>query len=118
MLENVAELGAVQLGVGRHRGQPGVPDAVEQFEIMRRVPGGDGDAVAGRKTELVAQAGGEPARPLGELRKARHDSRAGRDRRQRAVFEARGFKRQSEVHTPPRSSSGYAPALSQPKRIG
>ena len=36
MLEDVAELGAVQLGIGRHRGEPGVPDRVERLEIVRR----------------------------------------------------------------------------------
>ena len=33
MFENITELGAVQLGIGRHRGKSGVPDAEQQFDI-------------------------------------------------------------------------------------
>ena len=55
------------MGVGRHRGKPGVPDAVEQFEIGRRILGGDGDAIAGLELEAITQAAGEPRRARGEL---------------------------------------------------
>ena len=67
MLQNVAELGAVQLGVGRHRGEAGVPDAVEHFEIVGRVLGDDGDAVAGLEAELLAQGAGKPRGALGQF---------------------------------------------------
>ena len=59
LLEDVAKLGAVQLGVGRHRGEPGVPDRIERLDIVRAVLGDDGDAVAGLEAE-AAQRAGEP----------------------------------------------------------
>ena len=54
MLEDEAELAAMQLGVRRHRGKPGVPDAVHQGEIIDRVLGRDGDAIAGLKRAALA----------------------------------------------------------------
>ncbi len=48
MIEDVAELLAVQLGVDRHGEEPGMPDREERLEIFRPVGHGDGDALAGR----------------------------------------------------------------------
>ena len=47
MFEDVAELGAVQLGVRRHRGETRVPDAEQDFHIFGTVARDDGDAVTG-----------------------------------------------------------------------
>ena len=47
MLNDVAELTAVQLGVGRHRGKPAVPDAVNRLDVFDAVLGNDRDTVAG-----------------------------------------------------------------------
>ena len=69
MLENVTEFGAVQLGIGGHRGEPRVPDAVDQFEICGRVLGDDGDAVAGRESESLAQRAREPRCARGQARR-------------------------------------------------
>ena len=66
MFEDVAELGAVQLGVGRHRGKTGVPDAEQQVEIVLRILGGDGDALAGREPEALAQGAGQPRGAAGQ----------------------------------------------------
>ncbi len=56
MFEDKPKLGAVQLGVGRHRGKTGMPDAVEQFEITVRILGGDGDPFAGRELKRSRKA--------------------------------------------------------------
>jgi hypothetical protein len=37
LFEDVAKLGAVQLGVDRHRGKTGVPYRVKCFEVVRAV---------------------------------------------------------------------------------
>ena len=69
MFEDKAELGAVQLGIGRHRGKPGVPDAEQQFDIVVRILGDDGDALAGLELEPIAQRAGKPRGAAGELRR-------------------------------------------------
>ena len=98
MLQDVAELGAVQLGIGRHGGEPGVPDAVEQFEIVGRILGGDGDAVAGRKPEPLAQRAGQPRGARGKFAVGRNDARARCRRRQRRMTETGAIKPEREVH--------------------
>ena len=118
MLENVAELGAVQLGVGRHRGKPGVPDAVEQLEIVRRILGDDGDAVAGREPEPLAQGAGQPRRALGQFAVARDDARARRRRRQRRMAETGASSHRRDIHARASAPETLSTALSQPKRIG
>jgi len=35
MIQNVSKLGAMQFGIGRHRGEASVPDTVEQRDIVR-----------------------------------------------------------------------------------
>ena len=67
MIENVTELGAVQLGVRRHHGKTGVPDAEQQFEIVRGILGGDGDALTGRELEALAQGAGKPRGAAGQF---------------------------------------------------
>ena len=81
MLEDKTQLRAVQLGIGRHRGEPGVPDAVKQFEIMLRIFGGDGDTVAGHKMKFIAQGAGKPRGACRELAIGRDHARTGRGRR-------------------------------------
>ena len=99
MFENVAELGAMQLGVGRHRGKAGVPDAVEQFEIGRRILGGDGDAVAGFKSAALAQGAGQPRGAFRQLAVGRDHARAGRRGSGHAgMTESGAFKPRRDVH--------------------
>jgi hypothetical protein len=100
MPENVAELRTMQLGIGRHRREAGMPDGVKRFEIIRAVLGGDGDAVAGRKLERFSQGSGQPRHPGGERRVIAHDQRADRERRQRGVTLSRAFKPQRDIHDP------------------
>ena len=54
MLQNVAELAAVQFGVGRHCGQPRMPDAEHQLHIVGAVLRRDGDALARLQAEALA----------------------------------------------------------------
>ena len=103
MFEDVAELGAVQLGIGRHRGEAGVPDAEEQFEISRRILGDDRDAVAGREPEALAQGAGQPRGARRQFAVSRDHARAGRRRRQRGVAETGALKPQGDVHARPRT---------------
>ncbi len=70
MLEDVPEFGAVQLGIGRHGHQTGVPDAVEQFEIVMRILGGNSDALAGDETKAAAQGAGKLSRAAGKFRRS------------------------------------------------
>ena len=55
MLQNVAELAAVQFGVGRHRGEPRMPDAEHELDIIGAVLRRDGDALARLQAEALAQ---------------------------------------------------------------
>jgi hypothetical protein len=66
VLEDVGELEPVQLGIGGHGREAGMPDAVHDIEIVGRVLGDDGDAVAGLQTELAAQRAREAGDALGE----------------------------------------------------
>jgi hypothetical protein len=59
VLEDVAELGAVQLGVGGHGRETRMPDRVHRFEIFDAVPRDDGDAVARVEPQPRAQRGSE-----------------------------------------------------------
>ncbi len=117
LLQDVAELGAVQLGIGRHRGEPCVPDAVKQFEIMMRILGGDGDPLAGRQAELLAQGAGQPRGACRQLSVGCDHARAGRRRRPRRVTESGAGKPRRDVHDRA-AVRCQTTALSQPKRIG
>src|SRR5260370_21147360 len=79
MLENITEFRCGQLGIGRHGGEPGMPDGVEHIEIINAILRGDDDPIAGRKVKLVAQRSGKSG---GALRKlaitARHAIAAAR----------------------------------------
>ena len=55
VLQNVAELAAVQFCVGRHRGEPRMPDAEHELDIIGAVLRRDGDTLAGLQAEALAQ---------------------------------------------------------------
>jgi hypothetical protein len=97
LLEDVAEFGAVQLGVGRHRGQSRVPDRVQHFDIVRTVPGDDGDAVAGVQAE-TAERTGEPRHPAGHVAVVAQHPRAKPKRRAPWIVFTRAFKEEREIH--------------------
>ena len=67
MLEDVAELGPVQLRIDRHRGKAGEPDAVQDLEILGRVLRDNRDPVARCQADRVAQGAGEEEKPLLKL---------------------------------------------------
>ena len=56
VLEDVADLVAVESGVDRHGNEAGVPDREQCLEILRPVAHHDGDAAARRQSEVVAKA--------------------------------------------------------------
>ncbi len=92
LLQDIAELGAMQLGVGGNGGEAGVPNAVQQREIVGRILGRDGDAVAGRKFEPAAQRAGQARGARGELAIGRNDAGARSRRRQRRMTESGAIK--------------------------
>ena len=55
VLQNVAELAAVQLGVGRDRGEPRMPDAEHELDIVGAILRRDGDTLARLQAEALAQ---------------------------------------------------------------
>ncbi len=67
MLEDVTELRSMQLGIGRHSGEPGMPDGVEHIEIINAILRGDDHPVAGRKVKLVAERSGKTGGALRQL---------------------------------------------------
>jgi len=92
LLQDKAELGAMQLGIGGNGGKTGMPDTVQQGEIVGRILGRDGDAVAGLEPQPVAQRAGQPRRARGELAIGR-DNLLPRGRcRQRRMAEAGALK--------------------------
>ncbi len=98
MFEDVTEFGTVQLGVGRYRGEAGIPDAVKQLEIVMRILGGDGDPLAGRKSKALAQGARKPRGAFRQLAVGRDHARAGSRRRPRRVAESGSFKPRRDVH--------------------
>src|SRR5262249_49905207 len=99
MLEDIAELGAVQLGIGRHSGEPHVPDAEQQFEIGRRILADDGDAVAGGELQSSAQAAGQARGALGQFAVACDDARTERCRRHVWMTKSRAIKPRRDIHS-------------------
>ncbi len=96
LFEDVAQLGAVQLGVGRHRGQARMPDRVQHFDIIRAVPGDDGDAITGVETER-AERTGEPRHPARRVAVAAQHPRAKPKRGAAWIVPARAFQKEREV---------------------
>ena len=106
LLQDVAELGTVQLGIGRHRGKTRVPDAVEQRDIVGRIFGRDDDAVAGLKSAFIAQRARQPRRARGQFAVGRNHTRAQSRRGPIRVTETGAIKPQREVHASPSSFRG------------
>ena len=65
MLEDVAELAAMQLGVRRHRREAAMPDAVDRLDIFDAVLRDDRHAIAGLQPE-PAERICEPRPALGQ----------------------------------------------------
>jgi hypothetical protein len=97
LFENVAKLGAVQLGVGRHRGEAGVPDRIEHFDIVRAVLRSDRDAVTRLETHSL-QCTGEARDTRGNFAVASQHPRAKTERRAFAVLPPRMFEIEREIH--------------------
>ena len=68
MLEDIVQLGSVQLGIGGDADQTRVPDAVERGHIIRLVARNDGDAIALRKMKPVAQGARDARGPSRQCR--------------------------------------------------
>ena len=110
VLEDVAKFAAVQFGVGRHRGQAGMPDAEHQLDIVRTILRGDGDPLAGRKPEALPQRSREPCRAAGDVAIISDDAGAEAERRPIAVAQSRAFEPERQVHgnLPPPSYAAAA----------
>ena len=103
MFQDEAGFAAVQLGVDRHRREPRMPDAEHQLDVLGRVLGDDGDAVACGETEPLPQRAGKPRGALCELTVIAVHAPAVPDRRPAAVAFARALepKRQIQDNSPP-----------------
>jgi hypothetical protein len=91
LFQDVAKLGAVQLGIGRHSGEAGMPDRIKHFEIVGAVRGGDGDALAGRQPEGVQRAG-KPRHAARHFAIAAQHARAKPERRPLRIVGGDAFK--------------------------
>jgi hypothetical protein len=98
MLEDVAELGTVQLGVGGHGRETRMPDRVHRLEIFDAVPCDDGDAVARFQLQPRAQRGSEAPGAHGECSVVEDHAPAERGGGEARVALARTFKPQCDVH--------------------
>ena len=82
MLQNIAELAAVQLGIGRHRGEPRMPDAEHELDIVEAILRRDGNTLAGFQAEVRAQRRRQSRGASGDFAvtpdNARAQARAGR----------------------------------------
>src|ERR1700728_2208902 len=62
MVQDIAKLAAVKLGVRPHRGKSGVPDAEHQLDIVQAIPRGNGDVCAGLMSKFWPRHRREPRR--------------------------------------------------------
>jgi len=53
MLQDIAELRAMQLGICRHSAKAGVPDGVKDFEVIGRILCGDCHPIAGLQPKAL-----------------------------------------------------------------
>ena len=98
MLEDVGELGPVQLGIHRHRCKTGEPEAVEHLDVLGAVLRHDGDAVAGREDHSAPQAAGEPGRTARKFAVARHHPLATADGGSSGIGPAQPLEPEGDVH--------------------
>jgi hypothetical protein len=98
MLQDVAELGSMQLGVCRHRDQTGMPDAIEHVEIIHGVLRGDGDPLARLQAKAMPQCRGEPRCASCKLAIIACDPLAHYDRGQIGMAQSAALEPQREIH--------------------
>ena len=98
VLQDVAELGRVQLGVDRDRRKPGVPAGVEHLDERRAVDHGQRDPLAGAEAEALAQVPGQGRAPAGELAVGAPGRRAQGERRPVPVAGRASVQESGEVH--------------------
>ncbi len=113
MAEDVAELLAMQLGVDRHRHQPGMPDAEERLEIGGPVGHRDGDALARPIGGLARQHAGQRRGACGPLRVGRMHGFADRDRRTFGEASPVATEPGGEVHRPTPPGESMRPPRSR-----
>ncbi len=83
-----------------------MPAAEHQLDVLGRVLGDDGDAIASDKPERLPQRAGEPRRAPGELSVIAVHTPAISDRRPVAVAFARALEPKRQIQwRPPRSTS-------------
>ena len=97
LFENVAQLRAMQFGVGRHRGEARVPDGVHGFEIVGAVLRRDCDALAGCEPHRF-QRTGKPRDAGCNIAVAAQHARTQAERGTLRVFLACTLKPRSEIH--------------------
>ena len=97
LFEDVAKLGAVQLGIGRHGGEPRMPDRIKNLDIVRAILGGDGDAVA-RLEAKACQRAREPRGTARRLAVGSQHAGADAERRTLRIGEAGAIEPHGQVH--------------------
>src|SRR2546421_4823261 len=105
MLQNVAELTAMQLGVGRHGGEAGVPDAVDHLDILDAVLGNDRDAIARFEPEAM-QRTRKPRGALCQFSVTLNDAAPIADGGETRMAQPRARKPGSDIHTSTSSRGG------------
>ena len=98
MFEDVADLGAVQLGIDGHGGEARVPNPVERFEIAVAILCSDRDAVAGGKLATRVQRAAKPRDSRGERAIIEDHSLAQRRGRAGRMTLPRAFEPQCKIH--------------------
>src|SRR5437764_6735784 len=98
MLQDVAELGTMQLGVCRYRDQAGMPNAIEHVEIVDGVLRGDGDPLARLQAKAMPQCRGKPRCASCKLAVIACDPLAQSDRGQIGMAQSAALEPQREIH--------------------
>ena len=98
MFENVADLGAVQLGIDKHGGEARVPNPVKRFEISDAILCNNRDAVAGYEFTAGAQRAAEACGAGGERAIIEDHLVAETDGRTGRMAFPRTFEPQCKIH--------------------
>ena len=98
MLQDVAELRAVQLGICGHSHKAGMPGGIEDVEIINGIVRGNPDALTRLEAKAGAQCAGKPRDAPGKLSVAAHHPRAQADGRQTGMAQPCALEPQRQIH--------------------
>src|SRR6266851_6864958 len=99
MLQDVAELCSVQLGICGYCRKAGMPRGVEHVEVVNRILCGDNNPVARLQAKAFAQCGGEPRGATRKLSIIAHHPLTQPDSGQTGIAPARALEPQREIHS-------------------